>query len=194
MSAADSIQAFRDSARDYLGRTDQLKRLRKLRAASPAFERAVWQEIAAAGWLAILVPEEQGGLGLGLREVAAIAEEVGRCLMPEPFVGAGVQSVAALCKAPESELRNTLVEDVASGRTIAGLAWQEQLGQLEPAQIAAKATAHGAQILIDAKKHPVVSGPHPSPLSARRGFFGSRPFSRTNAALRQADEAVGEQR
>ncbi|MGO1317373.1 MAG: uracil-DNA glycosylase [Cellulomonadaceae bacterium] len=30
---------------------------------------------------------------------------------------------------------------------------------------------------------PVVASPHPSPLSARRGFFGSRPFSRTNAAL-----------
>jgi alkylation response protein AidB-like acyl-CoA dehydrogenase len=158
VSAADSIQAFRDSARDLLGRADQLKRLRRLRAASPGFERAVWQEIAAAGWLAILVPEEQGGLGLGLREVAAIAEEVGRCLMPEPFVGAGVQSVAALCKAPESELRKVLVEDVASGRTIAGVAWQEQPGQLEPAQIAAKATAQGEQILIDGKKQFVVPG------------------------------------
>jgi alkylation response protein AidB-like acyl-CoA dehydrogenase len=158
VSAADSIQAFRDSARDLLGRADQRKRLRRLRAASPGFERAVWQEIAAAGWLAILVPEEQGGLGLGLREVAAIAEEVGRCLMPEPFVGAGVQSVAALCKAPESELRNILVEDVASGRTIAGVAWQERLGQLEPAQIAAKATAQGEQILIDGKKQFVVPG------------------------------------
>ena len=158
VSAADSIQAFRDSARDFLGRADQLKRLRKLRAASPGFERGVWREIADAGWLSILVPEEQGGLGLGLREVAAIAEEVGRCLMPEPFAGAGVQSVAALCRVPESELRNTLLEDVASGRTIAGLAWQEQLGQLEPAQIAAKATAQGEQILIDGKKQFVVPG------------------------------------
>ena len=158
MSAADSIQAFRDSARDFLGRADPLKRLRKLRAASPGFERDVWREIAEAGWLSILVPEERGGLGLGLREVAAIAEEVGRCLMPEPFVGAGVQSVAALCKAPESELRNTLLEDVASGRVIAGLAWQERLGELEPVQIAANAAARGERILIDGKKQFVVPG------------------------------------
>jgi 3-oxochol-4-en-24-oyl-CoA dehydrogenase len=158
MSAAESIQAFRDSARDFLGRADQLKRLRRLRDASPGFERAVWQEIAEAGWLSILVPEAQGGLGLGLREVAAIAEEVGRCLMPEPFVGAGVQSVGTLCKVPDSAFRNSLLEDVASGRTIAGLAWQEQLGQLEPAQIAAKATVQGEQILIDGKKQFVVPG------------------------------------
>jgi uracil-DNA glycosylase len=40
--------------------------------------------------------------------------------------------------------------------------------------------------LIDQQRNPVIEGPHPSPLSARRGFFGSRPFSRINAHLREA--------
>ena len=39
--------------------------------------------------------------------------------------------------------------------------------------------------LIDAARHIIIESPHPSPLSAHRGFFGSRPFSRINAALRQ---------
>lgn len=37
--------------------------------------------------------------------------------------------------------------------------------------------------LIDPSRHIVISSPHPSPLSAHRGFFGSRPFSQANAAL-----------
>lgn len=37
--------------------------------------------------------------------------------------------------------------------------------------------------LIDGSKHLILISPHPSPLSARRGFFGSRPFSKTNAWL-----------
>lgn len=37
--------------------------------------------------------------------------------------------------------------------------------------------------LIDATRHLVLAAPHPSPLSARTGFFGSRPFSRANAFL-----------
>ena len=37
--------------------------------------------------------------------------------------------------------------------------------------------------LIDGEQHPLVLSAHPSPLSARRGFLGSRPFSRANAAL-----------
>jgi uracil-DNA glycosylase len=37
--------------------------------------------------------------------------------------------------------------------------------------------------LIDGERHPLVLSAHPSPLSAHRGFLGSRPFSRANAAL-----------
>jgi len=40
--------------------------------------------------------------------------------------------------------------------------------------------------LIDTNKHAIVKAAHPSPLSAKKGFFGSRPFSKINAALRQA--------
>lgn len=42
--------------------------------------------------------------------------------------------------------------------------------------------------MIDTSKHMIIKSPHPSPLSAHRGFFGSRPFSKTNAAL----ESFGE--
>src|SRR5207253_7917399 len=40
--------------------------------------------------------------------------------------------------------------------------------------------------LIDAERHTLVQSAHPSPLSAKNGFFGSKPFSQVNAALRAA--------
>ena len=43
--------------------------------------------------------------------------------------------------------------------------------------------------LIDRSRHTVVESPHPSPLSAHRGFFGSRPFSQANSALEAAGRA-----
>lgn len=48
------------------------------------------------------------------------------------------------------------------------------------------AAARRKKALIDISRHVVIESPHPSPLSAHRGFFGSRPFSRTNAALVEA--------
>ena len=46
------------------------------------------------------------------------------------------------------------------------------------------AFARKKKALIDTARHSVIESPHPSPLSAHRGFFGSKPFSRTNEALR----------
>ncbi|MCX6540402.1 MAG: uracil-DNA glycosylase [Actinobacteria bacterium] len=41
---------------------------------------------------------------------------------------------------------------------------------------------------IDTLRHTIIESAHPSPLSAHRGFFGSKPFSRTNAALAKAGQ------
>lgn len=43
--------------------------------------------------------------------------------------------------------------------------------------------AQQKESLIDTSRHYVIKSPHPSPLSAHRGFFGSKPYSRTNAYL-----------
>ncbi|HYJ78726.1 MAG TPA: uracil-DNA glycosylase [Longimicrobiaceae bacterium] len=43
--------------------------------------------------------------------------------------------------------------------------------------------------LIDPQRHAIIQSAHPSPLSAQRGFLGSRPFSRINAALEQSGQA-----
>jgi uracil-DNA glycosylase len=44
------------------------------------------------------------------------------------------------------------------------------------------ASAQKKRAMID-PRHPIIESPHPSPLSARKGFFGSRPFSRVNVEL-----------
>ncbi len=44
--------------------------------------------------------------------------------------------------------------------------------------------------LIDGSRHTILTAPHPSPLSAHRGFFGSKPFSKTNDALIQHNQAA----
>jgi uracil-DNA glycosylase len=48
------------------------------------------------------------------------------------------------------------------------------------------ASARKKKALVDLSRHVVIESPHPSPLSAHNGFFGSRPFSRANAALVEA--------
>jgi uracil-DNA glycosylase len=48
------------------------------------------------------------------------------------------------------------------------------------------AAARRKRALVDTSRHAVIESPHPSPLSAHKGFFGTKPFSRANAALVEA--------
>ena len=48
--------------------------------------------------------------------------------------------------------------------------------------------AQSKKALIDGRKHAIIEAPHPSPLSAHRGFFGSKPYSNINAKLLEQGE------
>lgn len=84
----DNIRMIRDSAAAVAPPGGDLRRIRKLRFQSPGFDRAVWAEICALGWPGLLVPEERGGAGLGMREFCALVEELGGGLVPEPLIQA----------------------------------------------------------------------------------------------------------
>lgn len=124
---ASDVEAFHASARALLDGVTSAGRLRGLRKVTPGFERDVWRQLAEAGWMAMLVPEALGGLGLGLPHAAAIVQEIGRKLLPEPFVGAGIQSIAALCALPPTVERDRLMAGALAGELVIGLAWQEQV-------------------------------------------------------------------
>ena len=147
---ASALEAFRDSARDLLCAINPLERARRMAAVEPGFERAAWIQVAEAGWPAIIVAEADGGLGLGLAELAAVTEQAGRHLLAEPFVGAGVQAVAALASLPDGEHRTRLLGKALVGDLVAGLAWQARDGQVEPGEACAvRAARHGEGHALD---------------------------------------------
>ena len=56
------------------------------------------------------------------------------------------------------------------------------------------APAQRKKAMLNNPKHLILTAPHPSPLSAYRGFFGSRPFSKTNELLEsQGEEPIDRQ-
>jgi alkylation response protein AidB-like acyl-CoA dehydrogenase len=147
------MQAFSDSARDLLSRNGAIERLRRLRDADVGFDRVAWQELANAGWLGILVSEDEGGLGLGLREMSAIAQEVGQALLPEPYIAGAVQVATVLMGVPPSALRSQLLEQLVSGSCVAGLAWQEKLGQMQALEVlTAKSVVQNDMLCLSGNK------------------------------------------
>lgn len=157
-NGGETIAAFADSARDFLRAESPLSRLRNLRDTSPGFERETWHRLAEAGWAAILVPESCDGLGLDLSAAAAIAREVGQSPLPEPFIGGCVHSAALLNQVPESDLRDRLLRDLASGSLVIGVAWQEEVGQFDQGTPTTDVQRSGDSITLKGQKQGVVPG------------------------------------
>ncbi len=80
-------------------------------ADAPAgYDTAAWSAMAEQGWLALEIPEDEGGLGMGLVETAVLCEEIGRRLAAVPFLPS-VVALGALC-APDA-LALSWTKDVA---------------------------------------------------------------------------------
>lgn len=116
---------------DFAQRGTDIARVRRLRDTLPGFDRGAWRQIAELGWLGILVPEDQGGLGLGLAEMAIVLEGLGRALVPEPVCAATVLAGTAIRESHNAPLRNDLLARLAAGELIPALAWQEDAGALD---------------------------------------------------------------
>lgn len=148
----DDIGAMlRKSVQDFCARHSGVARTRRLRGTEPGYDRAIWRDMADAGWARIALPEAHGGLGLGLAELCVVAEELGADLAPEPFAAA---TLAALIVAGGDNvaLQARLLPTIASGDLLPAFAWQEAPNLIDPLSISTTLTADGSGFLLAGTK------------------------------------------
>jgi alkylation response protein AidB-like acyl-CoA dehydrogenase len=149
---------LRDSARQFVGETAPVSHMRALRDAKDAtgFAPSLWKQFAEMGFTSILIPEADGGLGLGHVEAGVVLEEIGRNLTPSPFLSTAVGAVTALGTAGES-LRQAWFPKIAAGEAVAALAIDEG-AKHRPASIALKAERAGNGFKLSGAKSFVAHG------------------------------------
>jgi alkylation response protein AidB-like acyl-CoA dehydrogenase len=117
------------------------------------FDRANWGRMAELGWLALTVPEDDGGLGGSAADAMVIMEGIGRSLMLEPFVGACIIAPALLQHA-SSDRRAELMTAIIGGEVVISLADAEPGGRYSLNHVATTAEArNGGYILTGQKSH-----------------------------------------
>lgn len=120
-SFTDEQLMLKDSVEGFLSENADSAIVRKAMASESGVDENLWQKICAEMyWQAILVPEECGGLGLGLVEAVIVLEQMGRFLTPVPLA-AGIQSALALRTLADQPQAHTLLAGLAEGRLL-GLA------------------------------------------------------------------------
>jgi alkylation response protein AidB-like acyl-CoA dehydrogenase len=150
---------LRDSVRRFLADRVPLSRVRELMETEDGIDRAVWEQVGAQlGLLGLAIPEEYGGGGFTFAEQAIVLEELGAALYGGPYLASAVLAATALLASPDEGARRDLLPAIASGETIATLAFTEDDGSWDPGTIRLSAAKSGDDWRLDGHKSFVLDG------------------------------------
>jgi len=142
---------LKDSARDFLARECKPERVRELMSTDSAHDDKLWQAIADQGWTGLTIPEAHGGLGLGLVELAVVAEEMGRACLPGVFLS--TMTAATLIERAGSETQKSkYLESLATGEKKATIAFLEEDASWDLSSIKLKARREADSFTLSGKK------------------------------------------
>ncbi|MBW2271649.1 MAG: acyl-CoA/acyl-ACP dehydrogenase [Deltaproteobacteria bacterium] len=117
---------LRESARDFLEKECPPARVRELMDEPRGSSDDFWKKLADLGWLGLTLPEEHGGAGLDLLDLAIVLEEMGRALVPDPFLSTLALGARAIELAGSAEQQARYLPAVAQGRLRIALAFLEE--------------------------------------------------------------------
>lgn len=121
-NSSDLQRMLLDSAERFIGEHYSLEHRRSLREVPDGLDQKAWSTFAELGWLALAVPEDLGGLGGSMADVAVLCTALGSRCVTEPFVSSAVIGPWLLAAAPEP---GTLIEGIVAGDVRLALAHDE---------------------------------------------------------------------
>ena len=110
----DEQQAIKSTAKEFLASRYKSERIRALAESEHGFEDSDWREMAELGWPGLALPEEWGGQGLGIVDLAVLFEEMGYALAPSPLLSNTVAGLV-LATVGDDAQRERWLAPLASG-------------------------------------------------------------------------------
>jgi len=157
MTLTEDQRMLQDSVAPFMAEEGAIKtQLRHWRdsGCKDGFGHGLWKQFAELGLTGILIPEAQGGAGLGMVEAGLVLEEVGRNLTPSPFLTTAVAAVRALEGSAQAE---RWFPGIVAGDTVAALAIDEGKHH-DPSRVAMEAKRSGNGFTLNGSKQFVVHG------------------------------------
>ncbi len=159
LGVSQEQRELRESVRRFLAERAPLARVRELMDAADATDAGVWRLAAdQLGLQGIAIGEEYGGAGFSFAEQAIVLEELGGALYTGPYLASAVLAATALLASDDEGARRDLLPGIASGQTIATLAFTEDDGSWDITSIRLTAAKNGDGWRLDGHKSFVLDG------------------------------------
>ncbi|MBK6961144.1 MAG: acyl-CoA/acyl-ACP dehydrogenase [Gammaproteobacteria bacterium] len=158
-SFTDEQEQIRTVVRRFLAEQSPTTEIRRLMATDQGWERAAWQRLSGElGLTGVHIPEAYGGQGLGFVELGIVLEEMGRALLCAPYFASVVLAANAILNAGSEDQKQALLPGIATGETVATLAFTENNGLWDSAGVALTATPAGDGYRLSGVKSFVLDG------------------------------------
>jgi alkylation response protein AidB-like acyl-CoA dehydrogenase len=148
---SEEQEMLRQSARSLLERECPSAQVRQMMEDERGYSPELWRKMAGLGWLGLVLPEEHGGAGLNYVDLVVVAEEMGRVLLPSPFIWT-LMFAEAISRAGSDEQKRRFLSAIASGELVATTAHLEVNGSWEESGITLGARKSGAGFVLDGDK------------------------------------------
>lgn len=125
-------EAIATESRRVLDARTSKDRLLKLLQQVGEYDQPFWDTAVEQGWTALAIPEEHGGLGLGLIELGLVAQATGAATAGAPFLTVGYGASQALLQAGDADAQALWLPKLASGEAIGTVAFAEGTAPLPP--------------------------------------------------------------
>ena len=149
---SEEQEMLRDAAKRFLTDNCSTKFVRQMMADATAHDPAFWQKLVGQGWPGLLIPEQYGGANGTFLDLTVVVEEMGKALLPGPFLAAALLGAPTFIEGASDALKQEFLPKMAEGKFIATVAIAEAAGRFDAGGIELKAAKKGAGYTLSGEK------------------------------------------
>lgn len=145
-------QVFKSTANKFFKEKCTVKALRDAEESEYSYSSSFYKEIADMGFLGLMIPEEYGGAGGSLMDVALVVEEAGAALFSSPYAATLAYGVIPILKFGREEQKRKLLPKIAEGKIIVTSAFAEPQAHYDFSYITTSAREEKGTYTLTGKK------------------------------------------
>ncbi len=151
-SLNEEQEMLKTMARDFLTNECPKTHVREMMEDEIGYSPELWKKMAEVGWLGLILPEEYGGAGMNFRDLTVLCEEMGRALLPGPFLSTLLLTGVPILDAGTEEQKKEFLPKIANGEAIFTPAVLEEDGDFWAEGIKVRAAGRGDEYIINGTK------------------------------------------
>ena len=148
----ETQRLFQRSARELFAQDCPPTLVREMIEKNQPYSDAIWKLLVDQGWTGLIFSEDDGGLGLGMVEMAVAFEEMGRALVPGAFLSTVALAGSLIEKACSPEYRAKRLQAICEGKLKATVALLEESANWDPDAVMMSATSVDGGFKLSGKK------------------------------------------